>query len=171
MKISFDVERKYAYAVVGLLVLFGGVFAVNAFGGTNPAIMGHSVGEIDFTGGFNVPSGDVGIGVPVPTQKLDVNGNVKASGYSQANGGMRASKYCDLNGHNCRSATSTATHLTSTHLTPTITFSGCHVVRSPNDGRTSCGANEVVTSVLVDGTACGGECVWHSITCCKLSVK
>ena len=48
MKIAFNVKRGYVFAVVGLIVVFCGVFFVNAFNSpVDPSIMGHSVGEIE----------------------------------------------------------------------------------------------------------------------------
>ena len=47
MKVTFNIKKRYAWAIIGLLVLFGGLFIVNAFGGNQPAVMGHSAGELE----------------------------------------------------------------------------------------------------------------------------
>ncbi len=88
---GFDLRKK-DFIWIGFIVVVVGLSFGYAFGGTNPAIEGHSVKEIDFSGGFSVPSGNVGIGVPVPTQKLDVNGNIKASDFYIAKTGQWASE-------------------------------------------------------------------------------
>ncbi len=97
VKVGFDLRKK-DFVWIGFIIVVVGLSFGYAFGGTNPAIEGHTVKEIDFSGGFSVPSGNVGIGVPVPTQKLDVNGNIKA------NSKIMASEYCDVNGNNCASS-------------------------------------------------------------------
>jgi len=55
MKVNFNLEKKYTYSIVGLLILVAGIFAVNAYqsGYNDPSIMGHDASE----GG--VPSGMV----------------------------------------------------------------------------------------------------------------
>lgn len=49
MKIVLNIKKRYAYFIIGLLVLSAGIFAVNAFGGSQPSFVGHSVGEIDWS--------------------------------------------------------------------------------------------------------------------------
>ena len=44
-----NIEKKYAYAIIGLIILGLGILIVNAYnpgGTTNPAVFGHSVNEI-----------------------------------------------------------------------------------------------------------------------------
>ena len=47
MKIEVNIEKRYAYIIIGVLILVFGFLVVNAYGGTQPNVMGHSVGEID----------------------------------------------------------------------------------------------------------------------------
>ncbi|NMB66787.1 tail fiber domain-containing protein, partial [Candidatus Woesearchaeota archaeon] len=69
---SFNNRLLYTFILLG--IVFSLTLGVNAFGTSTPSTFGHSVGELDFTGGFNVPSGNVGIGTTNPTEKLDVQG-------------------------------------------------------------------------------------------------
>jgi hypothetical protein len=48
MKIVVNIEKKYAFAILGALVIIAGLVAIYAFGGSDPATMGHSVGEINW---------------------------------------------------------------------------------------------------------------------------
>ena len=53
MKIVLNIEKRYAYLIIGLLILGVGIIVVNAYnsagtGGT-PSVMGHSVDEIDWS--------------------------------------------------------------------------------------------------------------------------
>lgn len=41
------IEKRFAYIIIGLLVLIFGFLVVNAYGGNQPSVMGHSAGEID----------------------------------------------------------------------------------------------------------------------------
>ncbi len=52
MKVVINIEKGRFYFIVGLLVLFGGMFAVSAFGGTEPSVIGHSAGEVDLSSGI-----------------------------------------------------------------------------------------------------------------------
>ncbi len=56
MKKVTGAEKRIVYVLLSLLVLFGGMIAVNAFGGVDPAVMGHSAGEVE---GGGLPSGAV----------------------------------------------------------------------------------------------------------------
>ena len=42
-----NIEKRYACIIIGLLVLAVGIFAVNAYGGSQPSVVGHSAGEIE----------------------------------------------------------------------------------------------------------------------------
>lgn len=68
-------------AFIVLLTVVGFVWAYNSSGtGGDPAAMGHSVDEIDWSKPLPndlYVSGNVGIGTPSPTQKLDVIGYVR----------------------------------------------------------------------------------------------
>ena len=59
MRITLNVEKRYVYAFVGLLLILVGIVAVNAYNaagaGGNPGIMGHDASEV----GAGYFSGDV----------------------------------------------------------------------------------------------------------------
>jgi hypothetical protein len=67
---SFNNRLLYTFILLG--IVFSLTLGVNAFGTSTPSTFGHSVGELDFTGGFNVPSGNVGIGTTSPSSKLEI---------------------------------------------------------------------------------------------------
>ncbi|MBX4211941.1 hypothetical protein KW787_00595 [Candidatus Pacearchaeota archaeon] len=51
MKIEVKIEKRYALLIIGLLLVFGGVFAVYAFNSNpaNPSKLGHSADEVQGT--------------------------------------------------------------------------------------------------------------------------
>jgi len=51
MKLEVDVSKKYAFAIVGALLIIAGVIGIVAYGGTEPTVVGHSAGEIEGAGG------------------------------------------------------------------------------------------------------------------------
>jgi hypothetical protein len=54
MKIEVNVEKKHAFLILSAILIIGGIFAVKAYGTTNPAVFGHSASEVDpdvFAGG------------------------------------------------------------------------------------------------------------------------
>jgi hypothetical protein len=64
------INNRLLYSLISLLLvtlIVGGVYAVYPASGA-----GHNSNEIDFTGGFNVPSGNVGIGTTSPSSKLEI---------------------------------------------------------------------------------------------------
>jgi hypothetical protein len=48
VNIKLNIEKKYAFAIIGLLVVIAGIVVSYAFGGSDSATMGHSIGEIDW---------------------------------------------------------------------------------------------------------------------------
>src|SRR3989344_3062696 len=46
MKLELEVKRSHAYFISSLLVIVASIGLVNAFGGTNPAVLGHSALEL-----------------------------------------------------------------------------------------------------------------------------
>lgn len=76
MKIEVNIEKKYAFAIIGLLVIIaslitGYAFSQSGTGGT-PSNMGHSVDEIDWSKTINSNVAIQG--------NLNLNGNVSSSG-------------------------------------------------------------------------------------------
>jgi len=47
MKLEINITKKYAFLIIGAILLAGGIFLVNAYGGTQPKVVGHSSGEVD----------------------------------------------------------------------------------------------------------------------------
>lgn len=47
MKIEVNIEKRYAYGIIGLLILVFGFLVVNAYGTSTPAVFGHSAEEIE----------------------------------------------------------------------------------------------------------------------------
>jgi len=47
MKLEVNIEKRYAYGIIGLLILVFGFLVVNAYGTSTPAVFGHSAGEIE----------------------------------------------------------------------------------------------------------------------------
>ena len=66
MKIEVNISKTHFFVLLGIVLLLGGIFMVYAFGGNNPSIMGHSVGEIDWS-------------QPI-TSDVAINGNLVVSG-------------------------------------------------------------------------------------------
>jgi len=46
MKIEVNIEKKYFFAIIGLLIIVAGIFLGYAYGGNNPQTIGHSAGEV-----------------------------------------------------------------------------------------------------------------------------
>lgn len=73
MKLEINLTRWHLVCLILSVAVVSGISYATAFGTDDPSTFGHSAGEIDFTGGFTVPSGDVGIGTTDPgTNKLKV---------------------------------------------------------------------------------------------------
>ncbi|MFA4953000.1 MAG: hypothetical protein WC584_02150 [Candidatus Pacearchaeota archaeon] len=77
MKLVLNIEKRHAYAIIGLLIILVGVVAVGAYNaggsGGNPAVMGHDASEVG-AGSFSGDSYDflyqVGIGTFRATNPL-----------------------------------------------------------------------------------------------------
>lgn len=46
MRITININKRYAYVLIGLLILSAGIFIVNAYGGNQPSVAGHSINEV-----------------------------------------------------------------------------------------------------------------------------
>ncbi len=78
-----NISNKLAYTLIVVLTIILVALGVYAYGGSAPATMGHSAGELDLSGGVNgnaLFNGDVGIGVSPSPYKLNVAGNINANG-------------------------------------------------------------------------------------------
>ncbi|MCK4714274.1 MAG: hypothetical protein KAT35_01775 [Candidatus Aenigmarchaeota archaeon] len=96
MEVRISINDKSAVILLTGIVIIASI----GIGLAAPPDPGHSIGEVDFSGGFTVPDGDVivstgriGIGTSDPAQKLDVNGNVDVSGDVDVNGNVSANDY------------------------------------------------------------------------------
>jgi hypothetical protein len=78
IQINFSNRWLYTFIVLGILAIIGvGVYAYNPTNTppANPSVMGHSVNEIDFTGGFTVPSGNIKIGTNIILNSTGITTN------------------------------------------------------------------------------------------------
>jgi len=95
MKIEVNIEKKHFFMILsGILVLIA-VFAVQAFtdgNGGNPAVMGHSVDEIDWN---NIIPTNIAVNGTVSSNSM-VTGGISAAGQ------VSVSSLC-FNGANCQS--------------------------------------------------------------------
>ncbi len=92
MELKISIEKRHtAYILASLLILTWLNYAI-AYGGNNPAVVGHNaeeIGEGTIAGTLTISGGSVGIGTTNPgSSKLKVEGNVYATGSLQADGGI-----------------------------------------------------------------------------------
>ena len=73
--------KKHLYILTALVIVFAGLVFAVAYGTNNPAVFGHSASEIDLTP-ISIVGNNVGIGTTSPGAKLDVNGQIRATGGS-----------------------------------------------------------------------------------------
>ena len=88
INLSINVEKKHVYVLIAGLVLLSSLILVVGTGYTSGAfhetlfadiIQGKSSATVQVQDDL-VVSGNLGVGITSPTQKLDVDGNVKAAG-------------------------------------------------------------------------------------------
>ena len=68
-------SKKYLLVIFSLVIFLGVAMVLNAFGGNQPSVVGHSAGELDLSDGVNgivVFNDIVGIGTDNPQAVLDV---------------------------------------------------------------------------------------------------
>ena len=73
-QIIIEFSNRTLYTVVALLILATGLFIVNAYGGSQPTVVAHSVGEIDGLGSLatkNSVDWDAGEIVNIPVGFAD----------------------------------------------------------------------------------------------------
>jgi hypothetical protein len=59
---KYLISKNNVFVLVGLVILLGSIFAVYAYGTSNPVVFGHSAGELEGGGGAACSSGQVAVG-------------------------------------------------------------------------------------------------------------
>jgi hypothetical protein len=85
IQINFSNKWLYTFIVIGILAIIG--IGVYAYGGSEPSVMGHSLGELEVPESLWSESGNdiyyndgnVGIGINNPAVKLDIDGTIQAT--------------------------------------------------------------------------------------------
>ena len=77
IEITFNKRSLYALiTITTLIIICVGVYAFNT---SNPAVLGHTINEIECDNNFCAIDEKIGIGTTNPETKLDVYGNIKAN--------------------------------------------------------------------------------------------
>jgi hypothetical protein len=161
--LSFDsVYRSYIHIIENakvttafIFMLIIGIIVVAAYGTTNPAVVGHTWGEMicDSNMCVNITSGRIGIGTMNPTQALSVSGDINISGTSYLNT-INATGMAYLNTIN---ATGTAylnsVNATNIHLS-TINATGMAYLNTINASGTSY-LDDINASGVISGSGAG----------------
>ena len=97
MKFTINIEKRFAYVVIGVLIVVLGALIVYSYNTGPASFVGHTWDEVICDNNLCVDtnSNNVGIGTANPQEKLDINGNVKANDYYVAKTGKWVS---DLGG-------------------------------------------------------------------------
>ncbi len=103
MKIEINIRDTHVLIALLFITAASAIGLVAGYGGTAPATMGHTWGEMVCDTTFCMTGGNVGIGMTTPGQKLDVSGNVRATGGINATGDICTG----MAGGKCLSATTT----------------------------------------------------------------
>ena len=74
MQLIINIGKKHLYTLAIILVVFLGIIFVNAYGGTNPSIMGHTLSEI--------AAGTFGDGNYTFPEDVNVVGDVNATSFN-----------------------------------------------------------------------------------------
>lgn len=86
MRLTLNIEKRHAYLFVGILIILTGILIVTAFNTNNPAVFGHSPGEIGpgtFLGDWYVFNGSIGVSgesVTIGGNSPGVGGNLILKG-------------------------------------------------------------------------------------------
>ncbi len=73
MKLEINIFKMHLVLLVISILIIAGIGLVVGYGTSTPSTLGHSVGEIDFTGGFRIPSGDLIVEGKVYTTNICIN--------------------------------------------------------------------------------------------------
>ena len=58
MKFEVNVRKKFAFMILGAILILAGVIYGYAYGGNVPDVMGHSLGEIDIVKSYSCGNGE-----------------------------------------------------------------------------------------------------------------
>jgi hypothetical protein len=71
MKVEIHIEKKHLLTLMGFIIAITAINLVIAYGGNQPSVVGHSVGELDL-GPITVSGDKVGIGTTEPESPLHI---------------------------------------------------------------------------------------------------
>lgn len=160
MNVKVQIDNAQLFGLVLSLLLVAAVGYVRSSGGTpDPSVMGHPASEIDFSGGFTVPSGNV----EITSGNLHVGGNLVVSGsistagtgvsvYKDPSTGYLTTKSDSCNGYvganGCRTSnpsSSGATSIGSEPSTSTTCYFDCYYPDGSVQGATIARPQKSVT--------------------------
>jgi len=172
MKIEVNIEKKYAFIIIGLLVIVASLilgYAYTSGTGGTPSNMGHSVDEIDWS--KQIP-GNINLSGNLSTTGVCINGTCKtdwsqvgnSGGVTLSMTGMGTTEYVD-NG-----AVAWCINITGT----AVCNSGCYNAGCASaSSYVSCGAGQIMTTpqIIDTGWRDGnhGEAYFYVIKCVTLS--
>ena len=86
MRFTINVEKRFAYAIIGTMLILAGLLAVTAYGTSNPQVFGHTASEIApgvFGGAVNSVysfPGSINVDRNVVAVNLTANGGITLGG-------------------------------------------------------------------------------------------